>query len=148
MTDKNQINITNESELHTKVIDFFRKFYPQAIIVSGCVSQVTDKIRIQSKMKGYEAGQPDLLILNSQFPYAGMAIEFKTPTGIGKISTKQLNFLDRLRCNKWKCIVSNSYDEILVGIIRYFDAVEVDTKTSEHSSTEELLSTTEDDISK
>ena len=121
ITNPNKINITSEDELHKKVIHFLRHFYPQAIIVSGCVDQVTDNLRIQSNLKGYEAGQPDLLILNCNEGYSGMAIEFKTPTGTGKVSSKQSRFMDEWQNNMWQCLISNSYHEIVIGIVRYFD---------------------------
>ena len=52
ITESHLIHISNEEELHTKVINFLRKFYPEAIIVSGCIDQTTDQLRIQSKIKG------------------------------------------------------------------------------------------------
>ena len=144
-----QISITNEDELHKKVVHFLRQFYPQAIIVSGCVDQATDKLRIESNLKGYEAGQPDLLILNGNGTYSGFAIELKTPTGTGKVSSKQSKFMEKLNNNMWQCLISNNYDEIVMGIVRYFDdmptksddddascidTMDTDSPTGSHSS--------------
>ena len=120
ITETNFIHISNEEELHTKVINFLRKFYPEAIIVSGCIDQTTDQLIIQSKIKGYTAGQPDFLLINRHPVCTGMAIELKSPTGKGKLSDKQKHFIDRLEHNLWTCIVSNNYDYIIVKIVEYF----------------------------
>jgi len=130
ITESHLIHISNEEELHTKVINFLRKFYPEAIIVSGCIDQTTDQLRIASNKKGYEAGQPDIMIVNRHPVCTGMAIELKSPTGKGKLSEKQKHFIDRLEHNLWTCIVSNNYDYIIVKIVEYFHEIRCG-KTSE-----------------
>jgi hypothetical protein len=90
------MNLTNEDQLHRKVIDFIKIYFPEAIIVSGCVSQTTDQLRLNSYMKGYIAGQPDILILNDHPFCRGLAIELTSPTGKGKVSTKQVDYMKKL----------------------------------------------------
>ena len=126
INDNQRMSITNEDDLHKKVIHFINKFYPHAIVISGCINQSTDKLRLQSYSKGYVAGQPDLMIVNCHPSYSGLAIEFKSPTGMGKVSLKQLEFLGKLRNNMWLCLVSNCYDEIIMRLVQYFDEMNLD----------------------
>ena len=131
INDNQCMCITNEDDLHKKVVHVINKFYPDAIVVSGCINQSTDKLIIQSYSKGYVAGQPDLMIVNWHPSYIGLAIEFKSPTGMGKVSLKQLKFLEKLRNNMWLCLVSNCYDEIIMRIVQYFDKMNLDNDLEE-----------------
>ena len=126
INDNQCISSTNEDELHKKVVHFIKTFYPDAIIISGCINQSSDKLRLQSFSKGYQAGQPDMMIVNCHPSYGGLAIEFKSPTGMGKVSLKQLEFLGKLRNNMWLCLVSNCYDEIIMRLVQYFDEMNLD----------------------
>ena len=72
INDNQRMSITNEDDLHKKVIHFINKFYPDAIVISGCINQSTDKLRLQSYSKGYVAGQPDLMIVNCHPTYGGV----------------------------------------------------------------------------
>ena len=94
------ININNERDLHYKVIDYIRKFIKEAIIIPGLGEhQYTHSLRSDAYLKGYEGGQPDILLLNYHTKYRGMAIEFKTPTGRGVVSKNQENYLKHLEHN-------------------------------------------------
>ncbi len=116
-----QMSILNETDLHKKVIDFIRKYYPEAVIVAGLGElQDTQYKRSDAYHKGYKGGQPDIMILNWHKHYTGFALELKTPKGDGKLSEKQEIFLKGLECNKYKTLISNDYDEILMQIIEYF----------------------------
>ena len=126
INDNHRMTITNKDDLHKKVVHFINKFYPDAIVISGCINQSTDKLRLQSYSKGYVAGQPDLMIVNCHPSYGGLAIEFKSPSGIGKLSLKQLECLGKLRDNMWLCLVSNCYDEIIMRLVQYFDEMNLD----------------------
>jgi len=115
-----QIQILNETNLHYKVIDFIRKYYPDAIIIPGLGEhQITTKSRSDAFYKGYKGGQPDILILNRHKTYSGMAIELKTPTGKGIVSENQRNCLDALKLNNYNVLISNDYDAIIVNVIAY-----------------------------
>jgi hypothetical protein len=119
-----QIVLLNETDLHCKVVGFMRKYFPNCIIVPGLGElQFTPDRRIASFRKGYTAGQPDLLILNSHKQYTGFAIELKTPKGHGRVSDNQQAFLEDLQKAGWKTLVSNDYDEIVMELIRYFEEV-------------------------
>ena len=85
------IMISNEKELHYKVVNLIRKYYPNAILVAGLgENQDTEKKRIDSYCKGYQRGQPDLMILNYHREYKGLCIEFKSPTNYYTISESQV----------------------------------------------------------
>ena len=52
-----------------------------------------------------------------------MALELKSPTGWGVLSTDQKQFLERLEGAGYKTLVSNDYDQIIVEIREYFREV-------------------------
>lgn len=55
----------NETDLHCKVVQYIRRFYPEAIIVAGLgENQDTPAKRINSWKKGCQKGQPDIIIMN------------------------------------------------------------------------------------
>jgi len=116
------ISLNNEYELHTKIVDFIRRFYPNVLINAGLGElQDTKNKRIQSWEKGYTAGSADLLIYKKHPQYIGIAIEFKTPQGTGKITEKQEQFLERIKKEGFKTIISNDYDYIIHTLIIYFE---------------------------
>ena len=119
-----QVSLMCETDLHYKVIDFVRKFFGEAVIVPGLGElQDTEAKRIEAWKKGYKSGQPDILLLNRTRMYSGLAIELKTPLGCGNTSANQDAFLQALHNNKFETFVSNSYDDIVVKVIEYRDAV-------------------------
>ena len=125
-TIKNQIILKNETDLHYKVIDFIRSNYPEIMIVPGLgENQRTPEIRTDSWKKGYTAGQPDIIIVAANKMYNGLAIELKTPVGIGILSTKQQAYLTHLRRQNYKIMVSNNYDLILMQLIEYFRDIRI-----------------------
>lgn len=57
------IMIGNETQLHYKVVDLIRTFYPNTILVAGLGEiQDTEDKRLDSYKKGYMCGQPDLMV--------------------------------------------------------------------------------------
>ena len=119
-----QIKVMNEYDLHIKVVEYIRKFYKHAIIVPGLGEhQFNGTLRCKSYLKGYTAGQSDLLILNHHVHYTGLAIEFKTPKGKGRISSYQLDFIKNLQLANYKTIISNDYDEIINELTNYMNGV-------------------------
>ena len=82
--NNNVFKIENEYDLHTNVIGYIKKFYPNALLIAGlCELQDTDNKRIKSFCKGYQKRQPDLIITNLHKHYSGLCIEFKTPKNNG-----------------------------------------------------------------
>ena len=87
-------NIANEMDLHCKVVQLMRNYYPDAIMVAGLgENQDTANKRIISWKKGYLRGQPDLMILNCHKDFHGLCIEFKSPTNKYQIFQSQGMYL-------------------------------------------------------
>ena len=90
--ENKQISITNEKELHYKVVSFIRNYLKEPIIIPGLGEyQTSSNIRCDAYNKGFTGGQPDIMLLNYHNKYKGLCIEFKTPTGKGIVSENQYN---------------------------------------------------------
>ena len=122
-------NINTEYDLHKKVVNFIRNNYPKAILIPTLgENQINSNMRIKSYNKGYQKGACDLFIGNMHLNYSGFTIEFKTPTGYGKLSEEQKMMLQEYENNNYKILVSNDYDEIIKEIILYFQGVRIKCK--------------------
>ena len=120
-TINKQIILKNEKDLHYKVINFIKDNYPDIILIPGLGEhQTTSQLRCDAYHKGYTAGQPDILILNSHKTYSGFALELKSPLGKGELSSKQSNYLNNLKLQNYTILVSDNYDMILINLINYF----------------------------
>lgn len=116
----NKIIVQTEKDLHQKVVEFIRKKFPNCLFSVGLHNDLdTKEKRIDAWKLGYTSGMVDLTIMEPCNKYAGYAIEFKTPTGKGVVSDKQKAILDRLVSRKYKVLVSNDYDEIILSIYDY-----------------------------
>ena len=105
--------IENEMDLHCKVVELTRIFYPNAIMVPGLgENQDTPDKRINSWKKGYMRGQPDLMILDYHKYYKGLCIEFKSPTNNYCVTESQLKMKEKYCNNEYAFILSNDYDKI------------------------------------
>ena len=84
------IMIGSETDLHYKVVDLIRRYYPDSILVAGLVeNQGTEDTRLDSYKKGYMRGQRDLTVLDYHKDYKGLCIEFKSPTNKYHVSEAQ-----------------------------------------------------------
>ena len=120
------IMISNEKELHYKVVNLIRNYYPDAMLVAGLgENQDTEQKRLDSWKKGYQRGQPDLMILNYHKDYQGLCIEFKSPTNNYEISESQLKMKDKYKKNNYAYILSNDYDYICKKIHKYMSGVRI-----------------------
>ena len=120
------IMISNEKELHYKVVNLIRNYYPDAMLVAGLgENQDTEEKRLDSYKKGYQRGQPDLMILNYHKDYQGLCIEFKSPTNNYEISESQLKMKDKYKQNNYTYILSNDYDYICKKIHKYMVGVRI-----------------------
>ena len=125
-SDSLTFKIENETDLHTKVVSFIKKRYPNSIFTATLgENHDTSKKRIESYEKGYLRGSPDLIINNLHKRYTGFAIEFKNPNGKGTLSYDQSNMLRQYQNNRFKTIVSNDYDYIIKQIIEYFRNIRI-----------------------
>ena len=116
--------IENEFDLHKKVVNYIRCWHPTLLFVAGLGElQDTPGKRICSWQKGYQKGQPDLIITSAHKDYCGFCIEFKTPKGNGVISSAQEELLGKYANNGYKVMVANDYDLIINEIKNYCDGV-------------------------
>jgi|GEM_PF-4504504 len=116
--------LENEFQLHVKVVEAIRKYYPHALLAVQCgENQDSINKRINSAKKGYVSGSPDLLICNKHLRYTGFAIEFKTPKGTGRLSENQKGVLSQYQHAGYQVLVSNDFVEILHAIFTYFRGV-------------------------
>jgi prophage antirepressor-like protein/DNA-directed RNA polymerase subunit RPC12/RpoP len=113
--------IENEFQLHTKVVDFIKNFYPHTLmtICNAELSNTSVDKRIKCAQLGYVPGTFDLIINNLHKSFSGFAIEFKSPTGLGVVSIKQSEMKTHYEANNFKTLISNSYDQIITEIIEY-----------------------------
>ena len=125
------IVIGNETDLHYKVVDMIRRFYPDTILVAGLgeLQDAEDKRR-DSYKKGYIKGQPDLLIINYHKDFKGLGIEFKSPKGNYYISDVQKEMKKRYVNNGYAYILCNDYDKICKAVHEYMKGIRVPFKYS------------------
>jgi len=118
--DNHVINIATERQLHNHVVAWLRRFHSELVIIPGLGElQKTDEARLEAWSKGYQKGQADLLILQTNNDFSGLCIEFKSPLGSGTLSDSQEQFLFKMNTAKFSVLVSNDYDEIIDTIVRY-----------------------------
>ena len=99
------IMIGNETNLHYKVVDLIRKYYPDSILVVGLgENQDTEDKRPDSYKKGYTCGQPDQLVLNYHKDYK------------------------KYRNNGYAFVLSNDYDKICRNIHEYMKGIKLPCK--------------------
>ena len=123
------IMIGNETDLHYKVVQLIRNYYPNSILVAGLgENQDTEEKRLDSYKKGYQRGQPDLMILDFHKDYKGLCIEFKSPTNNYCVSESQLKMKEKYRDNEYAFILSNDYDKISKLIHKYMAGVRIPCK--------------------
>ena len=121
--------IENETDLHYKVVQLIRNYYPNSILVAGLgENQDTEDKRLDSYKKGYQRGQPDLMILDFHKDYKGLCIEFKSPTNMYCVSESQLKMKEKYRNNEYAFILSNDYDKISKLIHKYMAGVRIPCK--------------------
>ena len=120
------IMISNEKELHYRVVELIRKYYPDSILVAAMgENQDTEEKRLDSYKKGFQRGTPDLMILDFHIDYKGLCIEFKSPTNNYVVSESQLKMKDKYKKNNYAFILSNDYDNISKKIHKYMTGVRI-----------------------
>ena len=70
-------------------------------------------------------GQFDITILNNHNKYNFLAVELKSPTGLGSLSSQQRSMADIYKLNNGQVLISNNYDEIILTIHKYFKDVRI-----------------------
>ena len=123
------IMIGNETELHYKVVQLIRNYYPDSILVAGLgENQDTEDKRLDSYKKGYQRGQPDLMILDYHKDFKGLCIEFKSPTNNYSVSESQLKMKEKYCKNNYAFILSNDYDKISKLLHKYMAGLRIPCK--------------------
>ena len=123
------IMIGNETDLHYKVVDMIRRFYPDTILVAGLgENQDTEDKRLDSYKKGYIRGQPELMVLDYHKDYKGLCIEFKSPTNYYRVLEAQKEMKKRYIENGYAFILSNDYDKICKAVHEYVKGIKVPCK--------------------
>ena len=105
------IKVTNERELHTEVVKYIRRFHTDAVMIPNVVELCDD--RLESWKMGYTRGTPDLMIMNGYTGTNGLAIELKTPKGMGVASPEQVAFLKKLKDIGYETLLSSDFFEII-----------------------------------
>ena len=118
--------IENETDLHYKVVQLIRNYYPDSLLVAGLgENQDTEEKRLDSYKKGFQRGQPDLMILDYHIQYKGLCIEFKSPTNYYCVTESQLKTKDKYKNNEYAYILSNDYDYISKKLHKYMTGVRI-----------------------
>lgn len=141
------LKIDNESDLQKEVVLFLRENFPKVLFTCTCGGlQDTPQKRINMYEQGYRKGVPDLLIFEPNSSYTGMAIELKTPKGMGVLLEYQLQFMMDLKFRNWKTLISNSYSDIVIQINNYLmDRTEEDGQVNSDSDEDDDISSAEED---
>ena len=118
-----KLSIESEYDLHCKVVQFIRSKYPEeALMIAGLgENQKTKYARLTSWKKGYMPGQCDLTLINPTSKFNSLCIEFKSPTGVYKVSEKQLHMKQMYERNKCKYLMSNSYDDVIFEVVKHME---------------------------
>jgi prophage antirepressor-like protein len=112
-----QPQVHNELELHSALCAYARKRYPQVRISPGLGEmQDTSQKRIECWRKGYQKGQPDLIVHARSGSFSGLAVELKTPTGKGVLSPEQSQWLDDMGEAGYRTLVTSSLDEAIKAL--------------------------------
>ena len=116
--------IENETDLHCKLMQYIRRFYPEAIMVAGLgENQDTPTKRINSWKKGYMKGQPDIMILNYNKLWKGFCVELKSPINNYKVSEAQKMMKKLYKKNEFYFVISIDYDLITKYLNIYMEDI-------------------------
>lgn len=123
--NNNMFKIENETDLHCKVVQYIRRFYPDSIIIAGLgENQDTPQKRISSWRKGYAEGQPDMIV-NNHKDFNVLCIEFKNPNNNDNITEAQKEMKKRYRNEGYKFIISNDYEGIVRILNEYMNGLRI-----------------------
>ena len=104
--------VQNELQLHNSLCEYARSTYPRARVSPGLGEmQDTSSKRVECWRKGYQRGQPDLVVHVRSGNFSGLVIELKTPKGNGVVSPPQRKWLDDMARAGYRTLVSNSMEE-------------------------------------
>ena len=115
-------NPTGERKLHYKIIDHIRNKYENVVIIPGLgENQSTEFKKRDSKLKGYTAGQPDVILLSKYGNCTDVVcLELKCPGYEIALPKKQKMFHEQLEKNNVFTLVSNCYDDIIIFLHEHY----------------------------
>ena len=120
--------IENEFDLHTKVLEYNSRFYPECILVATLGENQDTSCKINSWKRGFTNGSPNLLLLNIHKDFAGCCIEFKSLTNNYQVSEAQKQMKKRYKENNYYFVLSNDYDQIIQCVNKYMKGIRVPCK--------------------
>ena len=130
-------NPTGERKLHYKVIKHIKNQYPSVIIIPGLgENQSTSFKRIDSNLKGYISGQPDIILLSKFGTYTDVvSLELKCPEKNIILPDEQLEFHKQLEKVNVFTLVSSNYDEIIIFLHEHFKTLTEKAKKTTATTT-------------
>ena len=120
-------NMETERDLQIKTVNFIRQIQNEKELIFNASfgeDQTTSEIRLEKYRLGYTAGIPDLILFNPTKKYTGCIVEFKSPKG-GRLSENQEKVCEHFRKLKYKVIISNNYDHIIIKLNSYIESVRI-----------------------
>ena len=73
------------------------------------------------KAEGVSAGAPDWILFAPRYPWPGLALEFKSPTGSGRLTPAQIDWHGRLRAQGYAVHLVKSAVEAWDVLIQYLE---------------------------
>lgn len=95
--------------------------YPACAIPNGGRRSAREAGRL--KAEGVTAGAPDWMLFVPAFEYCGLALEFKSPTGKGRVSASQAAFHELLRAQRWQVHIVTSARDAWAIVTTYLQGV-------------------------
>ncbi len=110
----------NERDLHTALCAYARNRFPNVRISPGLGEmQTTSERRLERWRKGYQRGQPDLIVHQRSGNFSGLVIELKTPQGTGVVSPDQRRWLEDMARAGYRTLISNNLDECVQQLNKF-----------------------------
>ena len=132
INQKRIFSLNNENDLHYKLIEYLRRFYPDARLNVSLgemqvhrIGDVESNRTLEAYRKGYTRGACDITITNLHLTKKGLCIELKTPDAKGTLNADQDKYLYNQIKDGYDVIVSNDYDVIIIRINKHFEGVRV-----------------------
>ena len=132
INQKRIFSLNNENDLHYKLIEYLRRFYPDARLNVSLgemqvhrIGDVESNRTLEAYRKGYTRGACDITITNLHLTKKGLCIELKTPNAKGTLNADQDKYLYNQIKDGYDVIVSNDYDVIIIKINKHFEGVRV-----------------------
>jgi hypothetical protein len=117
---RTRLCVETERQLHEAVVKYLRTNHPTLRVAAGLGElQRESAQRIEAWRKGYQKGQPDLVLFARSGNFSGLAIELKTPTGQGEVSPEQTQWLFDLKEAGFKTLVCNDLFRVIGCIEAY-----------------------------